>query len=131
VADHVLQDAVRHAMQAGGAVKVLIPVVLPPSLPIHAAPPRLMARAEHQREVARRVLARAGRPRLAELVQARSLPALVRSLESDVDPDEVVIAGRAPWSLRRALHAVKSSTLISERTPAPASPVATAQPAGR
>jgi hypothetical protein len=131
VADHVLQQAVGHAIRAGGAVKVLIPVVLPPSLPIGAAPPRLMSRAEHQRDIARLVLDRAGRPRLAELVQVRSLPALVRSLASDVEPDEVVIAGRASWALRRALHGVTSSTVMSERTAAPVSPMATPQVTGR
>jgi nucleotide-binding universal stress UspA family protein len=127
VADHVLQQAVTHAIRAGGAVKVLIPVVLPPSLPIGAAPPRLMARAQHQRELARHVLHRAGRPRLAELVQVRSLPALVRSLALDADPDEVVIAGRSSWALRRALHGVTLSTVISERKAPPVAPMAAPQ----
>ena len=131
VGDEVLQRAIRHAMHAGGAVMVLIPVVLPPSLPIGAAPPRLMARAEHQREITRRVLDRAGRPRLAEIVQVRSVPALVRALESDVGPDEVVVAGRAPWALRRALHGVTASTVISERTSKPATPIGTPQTTGR
>jgi len=131
VSDRVLERAVGHALAGGGAVRVLVPIVLPPSLPIHASPPRLLARAQHQRDVACRALARAGKPRLADLAQCRSLPSLVRTLCDEEDVAEIVIAGRASWGLRRALHGIKGSTVISDREPAVLPPtVATPQVSG-
>ena len=122
VPDRVLERAIRHAAAAGGRVHVVIPVVLPASLPIGAAPARLMERIESQREVARRALLREGRPPLVEVARCRTVASLMRAWSKSAEPAEIVLAGGAPWRLRRLVRALATATVISSRSSELAAP---------
>jgi hypothetical protein len=115
VPESALERAIQHALAAGGGVRVALPIVLPPTLPIGATPPRLLGRIEAQRMVARRALAGAGRPALVESVQCRSVAAMVKVLCADRPPAEIVLAGSAPWLLRRSLHGLAPVTIVPSR----------------
>jgi hypothetical protein len=115
VPESALERAIHHALAAGGSVRVALPIVLPPTLPIGATPPRLLGGDDAQCRAARRVLVRAGRPPLVETVQCRSVAAMVKALCADRPPTEIVVAGSAPWLLRRSLHGLAPVTIIPGR----------------
>jgi hypothetical protein len=70
-------------------VWVLLPVVVPATLPIGAIPPRIAARLEHLRETADTALRASDARGRVEVVPCRSLPALL-----------------AAWPVRRAAHGI-------------------------
>jgi len=82
-------------------VWVLLPVVVPPTLPIGAVPPRIAARLEHLRESADTALRASDVRGRVEVVPCRSLPAL---LAATGGRDRLVLVGRAGWPVRRAAH---------------------------
>ena len=82
-------------------VWVLLPVVVPATLPIGAVPPRIAARLEHLRESADTALRASDARGRVEVVPCRSLPAL---LTATGGRDRLVLVGRAGWPVRRAAH---------------------------
>jgi hypothetical protein len=106
-------------------VRVLLPAVLPPTLPIGAWPPRLAARLEGLRVAAGEAGASLTPPARVEIVPCRSIPAL---LNASWPVDALVLVGSAGWSVRRAARGVAPDVTIvpsraaRRRRPAPASP---------
>jgi hypothetical protein len=102
----VLEEAVDRTAAAGGPVAVVIPAVLPATLPVWAAPARLLARVSRQRQAARDRLSALGVAGSVEVVPCRSAHAAISALCAEHPPSEIVIAGPASWRLRRALRAI-------------------------
>jgi hypothetical protein len=90
-------------------VWVLLPVVIPPTLPIGAVPPRIAARLEHLRESADTALRASDARGRVEVVPCRSLPAL---LAATGGRDRLVLAGRAGWPVRRAAHGLFGEIVV-------------------
>ena len=98
--DDALARAPRDAVRV---VRVQLPAVLPPTLPISAWPPRLAERLERLREAAdEHGRSLTPRPRV-EIVPCRSIPAL---LGAAWPVDALVLVGSAGWSARRAARGV-------------------------
>ena len=93
---------------------VVIPAVLPPTLPITAMPPHLAARVNALRRVAVKTLARVRAPGRVAIVRGRDTRSAL--LAATVErPAEVILVGRAGWSLRRAARGVAPVTVVSDR----------------
>jgi hypothetical protein len=90
-------------------VWVLLPVVVPSTLPIGAVPPRIAARLEHLRESADTALRASDARGRVEVVPCRSLPAL---LEATGGRDRLVLVGRAGWPVRRAAHGLFGEIVV-------------------
>jgi len=126
----ILADALRDAAARVRrdeivVVRVLLPAVLPPTLPIGAWPPRLAARLEGLRAAAGQAGASLTPPARVEIVPCRSIPAL---LNASWPVDGLVLVGSAGWSVRRAARGVAPDvTIVPSRTaarrrPAPVAP---------
>jgi hypothetical protein len=115
-------------------VWVLLPVVIPPTLPIEAVPPRIAARLEHLRESADTALRASDVRGRVEVVPCRSVPAL---LAATGGRDRLVLAGRAGWPVRRAAHGLFREIAVVPPQPrrgrpaAPAAVPSLSPPAGR
>ena len=117
------RDAIR-------VVRVLLPAVLPPTLPITAWPPRMAARLEALRAAADEAGRSLQPPARVEIVPCRSVPAL---LDASWPADALVLVGSAGWGVRRAARGVASDLTIvpsrrSRRRPRPARPAHAALP---
>ena len=103
----VLDDAVADVVHSDdgtlGNLKVLIPLVLPSTLPIAACPPRIAARIERLHDAACEAMERVGVTGRVEIEACRGVPALLRVIPS---PDTLMLVGRAGWSVRRAARGV-------------------------
>ena len=126
-----LADAVGRAPRdAIRVVRVLLPAVLPPTLPITAWPPRLADRLEALRAAADEAGRSLQPPARVEVVPCRSVPAL---LDASWPADALVLVGSAGWSVRRAARGVASDLTIvpsrrPRRRPRPARPAHAALP---
>jgi hypothetical protein len=94
--DRAPRDAVR-------VVRVMIPAVLPATLPIGAWPPRLADRLNRLREAAERAAASLRTPCRVEIVPCRSVSALLGAV---FPVDTLVLVGSAGWGVRRAARGV-------------------------
>lgn len=107
VSPELIDAAVAEAdRRAGGRpvrVEVMIPAVLPPTLPIGACPPRLAARLTALRDAARAALDARGMRGRAAIVPCRNVPAL---LQASGPAETLIVVGRAGWGVRRAAHGV-------------------------
>jgi hypothetical protein len=100
------------------SLEVLIPVVLPPTLPISAVPPRIAARANGLLEQARASLEIAACPAQAQITPCRSIAALLHELSP---MDRLILVGSAGWGVRRAARSVAADvTVVSDRARRPA-----------
>jgi hypothetical protein len=90
-------------------LEVLLPVVLPPTLPISAVPLRIATRLGVLRDSARDVLATSGVPGAVAVVRCRSLRALLCAVEP---VDRLVLVGGAGWSVRRAAKIAASDVVV-------------------
>jgi hypothetical protein len=110
---HLMADAVvEAAVRTSGAVTVaavMIPAVVPPTLPIGAYPPRLAARLRGLRDAAREAMASRGMRGRAEIVPCRSVSALLLAAGSI---DTLILVGRAGWNLRRAAHGIAGDVVF-------------------
>jgi hypothetical protein len=105
-----LADAVGRAPRdAIRVVRVLLPAVLPPTLPITAWPPRLAARLEALRAAADEAGRSLQPPARVEIVPCRSVPAL---LDASWPADALALVGSAGWSVRRAARGVAGDVTI-------------------
>lgn len=96
-------------------VHVVLPAVLPSTMPISAYPRRLAERLEVLRGTAERALREPMRRGRIEVVPSRSVQSAVgRAMEQGM-PDEVVLVGSASWQLRRALRHVGPFRVVRGR----------------
>jgi len=90
-------------------VRVLIPAVLPPTLPISAWPRGMAARLDRLREAAEAVVAsRLPRGRV-ETAACRSVADL---LSAAWPVDALVLVGGAGWRVRRAVHGLAPGAVV-------------------
>ena len=108
----VLDDAVCEVVRSDdgtlGSLKVLIPLVLPSTLPITACPPRIAARLQRLHEAASDAMDRVGVTGRVEIEPCRSVAALLRAVPA---PDTLMLVGRAGWPVRRAARGVAPTTV--------------------
>lgn len=116
VSQDALSAAVRMSAGRGGGIRVVLPMVLPSTLPISAFPPRLEQRLQRQRSAVEAALRGLGRHGRVEVVHGRSIEAIVSAVCRDQLPTEIVLVGGASWLLRRALHRVAPVTVIPGRS---------------
>jgi hypothetical protein len=90
-------------------VRVLIPAVLPATLPISAWPPRLTARLDRLREAAEAAAGRLHPPCRVEIVPCRSVAALLNAVWP---VDALVLVGSAGWGVRRAARGVAPDLVV-------------------
>lgn len=115
-------------------VWVLLPVVVPATLPIGALPPRIASRLEHLRESADTALRASDVRGRVEVVPCRSVPAL---LVATGGGDRLVLAGRTGWPVRRTAHGLFREIAVVPPQPrrrrlgAPAAVPGLLPPAGR
>ena len=107
--DEAICDVVRTDDGTLGPLRVLIPVVLPSTLPISACPPRIAARLDRLQEAASDALDRVGVTGRVEVEPCRGVPALLRLVPT---PDTLVLVGRAGWSVRRAARGVADEIVM-------------------
>jgi len=108
-------------------VRVLIPAVLPSTLPISAWPPRLAERLGHLRDAAA-ARAESLRPRgRVEIVPCRSVSALLQAVWP---VDTLVLVGRTGWGVRRAARGAAANVVLVPPLPARRrrEPAVTSQP---
>jgi hypothetical protein len=114
VPPELLEAAIARAHQEHERLHIVIPAVLPPTLPISAMPPHLAARVNALRRTAAETLARLRAPGRVEIVRGRDARSVL--LAASVEPPcEVVLVGSAGWSLRRAARGVAPVTVLSDR----------------
>jgi len=110
-----LRDAVAHVRgDEIAVVRVLLPAVLPPTLPIGAWPPRLAARLEALRASADRAGNLLTPTARVEIAPCRSIAAL---LNASWPVDALVVVGSAGWSVRRAARGVAPDVTILPSRP--------------
>ena len=124
-----LDDALVRAPRGEIAVvRVVLPAVLPPTLPVSAWPPRLADRldaAARARRAGRRSTLRS--PCRVEIVPCRSISALLNAVWP---VDALVLVGSAGWGVRRAARGVAPDVVIvpSRRSARRRQPTPTPQP---
>jgi hypothetical protein len=114
VAPELLERAVVRAHTSCGWIDVLIPAVLPPSLPISVMPRGLAQRLNLLHERATETFARLHARGRIDIVPTRDVPSMLRAA-SAARADEVILAGAAGWRLRRAAHGIAPVTVVSDR----------------
>jgi hypothetical protein len=115
VPPELVAAAVRAAAEQGSPIWVAIPCVLPPTLPIGAVPPRLGERLSAQRWAAVAELKARRAPGRVEVTPCRSVAAMISAACAETPPGEIVLAGSAPWTLRRAIHGLAPVTTMPSR----------------
>ena len=116
VKPELLADAVAGVATGSCYVHVVIPAVLPSTMPISAYPPRLAERLEALRIAAVRAVREPMRRGRVEITPCRSVQSAIGEAIEQGMPDEIVLVGAAPWRLRRALRGVAPFRVVSERT---------------
>jgi len=123
----VLADALMEAVardQGGSVVRVIIPAVLPPTLPVSAWPPEMAGRLGRLREAAEAVVAAARAPGRVEIAACRGVADL---LAAAWPVDALVLVGRVRWRVRRAARGLATDIVVvpsrkaRRRGPLPAS----------
>lgn len=116
---HVAPETLEHAMVRAratyGWIDVLIPAVLPPTLPVSAMPPHLALRLNVLREHAIQTFARLQAPGRIDIVPARDASTALRAVSAR-RPGEVILVGPVGWRLRRAAHGIAPVSVVSGRT---------------
>jgi hypothetical protein len=119
--------AMRRTPDAVMVVNVMIPAVLPPTLPVTAWPPRLAARLNRLHDAVEPVLESLQPKGRVEIVPCRSVAALLQAVWP---VDRLVVVGRAGWSVRRAARGVAPDVVMvpDRSTPGRRDPAPAAQP---
>ena len=115
VPERVLEQAIDEAAASDAEVAVIIPAILPATLPIWAAPPRILERVSRLRRAARAQMEKLDLVGSVEVVPCRSVHQAFSALCSERPPVEIVIAGSAPWRLRRAVRGLAPLTVVPDR----------------
>ncbi|HEY3765086.1 MAG TPA: hypothetical protein VGL44_07995 [Gaiellales bacterium] len=109
VAPEVLATAIARVHDDHERLHVVVPAVLPPTLPISAMPPHLAARVDALRRTAVETFARVGATGRIEIVSGRDVRSAM--LAAACGPiDAVALVGNAGWSLRRAARGIAPVT---------------------
>lgn len=116
VSPELLQTAIARAHQSHDRIHVVVPAVLPPTLPISAMPAHLAARLNALRDVAVAALARLEARGRVQIVTGRDVASVLRAAPGR-RPAALFLAGTAGWSLRRAARGVAPVTVVSDRPP--------------
>lgn len=114
VTPELLEAAITRAHCEHERLHIVIPAVLPPTLPISAMPPHLAARVNALRRAATEALARLRAAGRVEIVRSRDARSALRAAIVE-RPCEVVLVGAAGWSLRRAARGFAPVTVLSDR----------------
>jgi hypothetical protein len=97
-------------------LEILIPAVLPPTLPITACPPRIFARLSVLQALASETLrSHSARGRVA-ISPCRSVPDLLRAAQP---ADMITLVGPASWRLRRAARGLAAALVTIHLEPPP------------
>jgi hypothetical protein len=120
-------DATRRGSDAVTVVNVMLPAVLPPTLPATAWPPRLAARLGRLHDAMEPILESLRPKGRVEIVPCRSVAALLQAVWP---VDTLILVGRAGWSVRRAARGVAPDVVMVPARTAPArrEPAPAAQP---
>ena len=110
-----LEEAIDTAASDDASVAVVIPAVLPATLPIWAAPARILDRVTELRQAARARMVALDLEGSVEIVPCRSVHSAIAALCGERPPIEIVIAGSAPWRLRRAIRGLAPVTVVPSR----------------
>jgi hypothetical protein len=110
-----LEEAIDTAASDDASVAVVIPAILPATLPIWAAPARVLDRVSKLRLAARARMNALDLEGSVEVVPCRSVHSAISALCGERPPIEIVIAGSAPWRLRRAIRGLAPVSVVSER----------------
>jgi hypothetical protein len=126
----VLTDAIREALARHPAgvtvVRVLIPAVLPPTLPISAWPPGMAERLGRLQEAAEAAIASGRAPGRVEIAACRGVSDL---LAAAWPVDALVLVGRAGWSVRRAARGLAPDiVVVPSRKPRRSEPLPASRP---
>jgi len=124
----VLEEAIARAAVDGDPVTVVVPVFLPPTLPISAAPAKLARRVAELEERARRALADQRCTGRVIVTPCRDHASVVWRLCRPGSGAEIVLAGSASWALRRSLHRLGALTAVIPSSPSGARPLAAGDP---
>ena len=114
VEPELLETAIARAHTEHDRLHVVIPAVLPPTLPISAMPAHLAQRPDALEHGAVEALCRLGARGRVEIVTGRDVRSIMLAAAGRVD--RVVLAGSAGWSLRRAARGIAPVTVIRDRT---------------
>jgi hypothetical protein len=90
-------------------IELVLPAVLPPTLPICAVPPRVAGRLGRLRAAAWELLECSPVPGAAAVVPCRSVVALLDAVDR---VDRLVLVGSARWSVRRAARRVADDVVV-------------------
>jgi hypothetical protein len=121
IAPELLGSAIAEVARGNCYVHVVLPAVMPATMPLSAGPPRLAERLELLRATAERALREPMRRGRIEVVPCRSVgSAIGQAMERGV-PAEIVLVGAAPWRLRRALRHVAPFRVVTGRAAADSS----------
>lgn len=110
-----LEEAIDTAASDDASVAVVIPAVLPATLPIWAAPARVLDRVSKLRRAARARMIALDLEGSVDAVPCRSVHSAIAALCGERPPIEVVIAGPASWRLRRAIRGLAPMSVVPER----------------
>jgi hypothetical protein len=109
-------DAMRGEPDAVTVVNVMIPAVLPPTLPVTAWPPRLAARLNRLHDAMVPILESLQPKGRVEIVPCRSVAALLHAVWP---VDTLILVGHAGWSIRRAARGVAPDLVLVPARTAP------------
>jgi hypothetical protein len=104
-----ITDALARDPAGVTVVRVLIPAVLPPTLPMSAWPPRMAERLGRLREAAETVVASGRAPGRVEIAACRGVSDL---LAAAWPVDALVLVGRAGWGVRRAARGLAPDIVV-------------------
>jgi hypothetical protein len=120
VGPDLLATAIAEVATGNCYVHVILPAVLPATMPISAYPPRLAERLEQLRIAAVRAVREPMRRGRVEILPCRSVQSAIGQALGRGAPAEIVLVGAASWRLRRTLRHVAPFRVVNDR-PAPRS----------
>lgn len=119
-----LATAIAEVATGNCYVHVILPAVLPATMPISAYPPRLGERLEQLRIAAVRAVREPMRRGRVEILPCRSVQSAVGQALGRGAPAEIVLVGAASWRLRRSLRHVTPFRVVTGRPALQAAPAA-------
>jgi hypothetical protein len=118
VSPELLETAIADVAHGNCYIHVILPAVLPATMPISAYPPRLAEGLEQLRIAAVRAVREPMRRGRVEILPCRSVRSAIEQALGQGSPDEIVLVGAASWRLRRSLRHVAPFRVVTDR-PAP------------
>jgi hypothetical protein len=128
VSPELLATAIAEIATGNCYIHVILPAVLPATMPISAYPPRLSERLEQLRIAAVRAVREPMRRGRVEILPCRSVQSAIGQALGRGAPTEIVLVGAASWRLRRSLRHVAPFRVVTDR---PATPHPTPAAASR